>query len=162
MTMTYTELKTNIADIVENSFTTEQLNLFIQQTEQKIYGAVQFPALRKNVEGSTTTGNKYLQTPSDILYVYSLAVVSNSDFVYLLNKDVNFIREAYPNPTTTGVPKHYGYFTFCVFHFTLLQGLLLSLLMLQLTFVVPLLHLLKLGQTFHIAMIYSSHLMFQK
>ena len=111
MTMTYTELKTNIADIVENSFTTDQLNLFIQQAEQKIYGAVQFPALRKNVEGSTTTGNKYLQTPSDILYVYSLAVVSNSDFVYLLNKDVNFIREAYPNPATTGVPKHYGYFS---------------------------------------------------
>jgi hypothetical protein len=109
--MTYTQLKTNIEDVVENSFTTDQLNLFIQQAEQKIYNSVDFPALRKNVEGTTTSSNKYLTVPTDILYVYSLAIISNSEYIYLLHKDVNFIREAYPNQSTTGIPKHYSYFS---------------------------------------------------
>jgi len=111
MTMTYTQLKTNIEDIVENSFTTDQLNLFIQQAEQKIYNAVQFPALRKNVTGTITSGVKYLTVPTDFLYVYSLSVIdSSSNYIFLLNKDVNFIREAYPVAATTGVPKHYALF----------------------------------------------------
>ena len=113
MTMTYTELKTNIADICENSFTDAQLALFTEQSEQKIYSAVQFPALRKNVTGRTQANNQYLTVPlSDFLYTYSLAVIdSNGSFTYLLNKDVNFIREAYPIPATTGLPKHYAYFS---------------------------------------------------
>ena len=113
MTMTYTELKTNIADVCENSFTDAQLALFTEQAEQKIYSAVQFPALRKNVTGRTQASNQYLTVPiSDFLYTYSLAVIdSNGSFTYLLNKDVNFIREAYPIPTTTGLPKHYAYFS---------------------------------------------------
>ena len=113
MTMTYTELKTNIADICENSFTDAQLALFTEQAEQKIYNAVQIPALRKNVTGRTQAGNQYLTVPvSDFLYTYSLAVIdSNGSFTYLLNKDVNFIREAYPIPATTGLPKHYAYFS---------------------------------------------------
>jgi len=97
--------------VVENSFTTDQLNLFIQQAEQKIYNIVQFPALRKNVTGTITSGVKYLTVPTDFLYVYSLSIVdSSSNYIFLLNKDVNFIREAYPVAATTGVPKHYALF----------------------------------------------------
>jgi len=111
--MNYTELKTNIEDICENSFTDAQLAMFTQQAEQKIYNAVQIPALRKNVTGRTQASNQYLTVPvTDFLYTYSLAVIdSNGSFTYLINKDVNFIREAYPIVTTTGVPKHYAYFS---------------------------------------------------
>ena len=109
--MNYTELKTNIEDICENSFTDDQLAMFTQQAEQKIYNTVQIPALRRNVTGNVTSGNKYMSTPSDFLYSYSLAVVDGSgNYTYLLNKDVNFIREAYPDPSSTGLPKHYAYF----------------------------------------------------
>lgn len=109
--MNYTELKANIADICENTFTDDQYALFTKQAEQRIYNTVQIANLRKNVTGTLTAGNKYLQCPIDFLSVYSLAVVKpDGDYVYLLNKDVNFIREAYPNPNTTGVPKHYAIF----------------------------------------------------
>jgi len=109
--MNYTELKTNIEDICENSFTDDQLAMFTQQAEQKIYISVQIPALRKNVTGTLTASNKYLSTPSDFLWSYSLAVVDASGvYHFLLNKDVNFMREAYPTPTDTGLPKHYAYF----------------------------------------------------
>jgi len=109
--MNYTELKTNIEDICENSFTEDQLAMFTQQAEQKIYNTVQIPALRRNVTGTLTASNKYLSSPSDFLYSYSLAVVDNDGvYHYLLNKDVNFMREAYPNPTSEGLPKHYAFF----------------------------------------------------
>jgi len=109
--MDYTELKTNIQDICENSFTDDQLAMFTQQAEQKIYSTVQLPALRKNVTGALTADNKYLSVPSDYLYTYSLAVVDGAgDYVYLLDKDVNFIREAYPSASSTGLPKHYANF----------------------------------------------------
>jgi len=109
--MNYTELKTNIEDICENSFTEDQLAMFTQQAEQKIYNTVQIPALRRNVTGNVSADNKYLSTPSDFLYSYSLAVIDGSgNYTYLLNKDVNFIREAYPGPSATGLPKHYAYF----------------------------------------------------
>jgi hypothetical protein len=89
----------------------EQVDTFIQQAEQRIYNAVQFPAIRKNVTGATVTSNKYLSAPSDFLAVYSMAVVkANGDYEYLLNKDVNFIREAYPNPNSTGTPRYYALF----------------------------------------------------
>ena len=108
--MNYTELKTNIEDICENSFTDDQLAMFTQQAEQKIYNSVQIPALRKNVTGTLSINNKYLSTPSDFLWSYSLAVVDGSgNYHFLLNKDVNFMREAYPSPTSTGLPKHYAY-----------------------------------------------------
>jgi len=111
--MDYTELKTNIEDICENSFTDAQLAMFTQQAEQKIYSSVQIPALRKNVTGRTQANNQYLTVPvTDFLYTYSLAVIdSNGSFTYLINKDVNFIREAYPIVTSTGLPKHYAYFS---------------------------------------------------
>ena len=109
--MDYTELKTNIADICENTFTNDEYALFVKQAEQRIYNTVQLANLRKNVVGITATGNKYLSAPDDLLSVYSLAVIkANGDYEYLLNKDVNFIRQAYPNPTTTGTPKHYAIF----------------------------------------------------
>jgi len=106
----YTELKTNIQDICENTFTDDQLAMFTQQAEQKIYSTVDLPAQRFNDTGVLTASNKYLAAPSDWLYVYSLAVISGGDYFYLLNKDVNFIREAYPDPTDTGRPQHYAFF----------------------------------------------------
>jgi hypothetical protein len=109
--MNYTELKTNIEDICETSFTDAQLAMFTEQAEQKIYNTVQIPALRRNVTSSFTSGNQYLATPSDFLYVYSVAVEDGSgNYNFLLNKDVNFIREAYPNASSTGLPKHYANF----------------------------------------------------
>ena len=113
--MNYTELQANIQDICETTFTDDQLKQFTQQAEQKIYNTVQFPALRKNQTGVLTSGVKYVAVPSDFLYSYSLAIISSSEYIYLLNKDVNFIREAYPNASTTGIPKHYAYFTDTVF-----------------------------------------------
>lgn len=108
--MNYTELKTNIQDICEQTFTDAQLAMFTEQAEQKIYATVELPALRKNQTGTMTSGNKYLTMPTGMLYVYSLAVITAGSYSYLLNKDVNFIREAYPDPSSTGVPKHYAIF----------------------------------------------------
>lgn len=108
--MNYTELKTNINSICEQTFADAELALFTEQAEQKIYSAVQLPALRKNQTGTLTIGNKYLTMPSGFLYAYSVAIISGSDYIYLLDKDSNFMREAYPNPATTGTPVHYAIF----------------------------------------------------
>ena len=109
--MNYSELTTNIEDICEQTFTAGQLAMFTQQAEQKIYTTVDLPAFRKNQTGSLTLNNKYLTMPTGMLYVYSLAVIdADGDYYYLLNKDANFIREAYPGPTDTGQPKHYAVF----------------------------------------------------
>ena len=100
--MNYTELKVNIEDICEQSFTDDQMAMFTQQAEQGIYNSVQIPALRKNQTGNLTIANKYLIYPTDFLYPFSLAVIDAAgDYTYLLNKDVNFVREAYPNPAST-------------------------------------------------------------
>ena len=113
--MNYTELVTAIEDYTENTFPTADVNRFIEQAEQNIYNSVQLPALRKNVTGVTSPSNKYLSCPPDFLSPFSLAVIENygtdlETYTYLLNKDVNFIREAYPNPTDTGVPLYYCLF----------------------------------------------------
>jgi len=110
--MNYAELKINIADICENEFTEEQYAMFTQQAEQKIYNTVQLANLRKNVTGTLTANNKYLAAPNDFLSVYSLAIypAAGGNYEFLLDKDVNFIRQAYPNPATTGKPKHYAIF----------------------------------------------------
>ena len=109
--MTYTELCNNIADICENTFTASEYALFAQQAEQRIYNTVQLANLRKNQTGTINANNKYLSAPNDFLSTYSLAVIDASgNYSYPLNKDVNFIREAYPNPTATGLPKHYAIF----------------------------------------------------
>ena len=109
--MNYTQLVDAVSDYTENTFTTTEMNTFIQQAEQRIYNSVQFPSLRRNVTGIMTTNNKYLQCPADFLAVYALAVINASgEYEYLLNKDVNFIRQAYPQPTDTGIPKYYALF----------------------------------------------------
>jgi len=109
----YTDLKTNIESICENDFTDAQMSMFTQQAEQKLYNTIQIPALRKNVTGTLTAGNQYLQVPSDFLYCHSLAVVTSAgDYQFLIDKDVNFIREAYPvnSVAARGLPKHYANF----------------------------------------------------
>jgi len=109
--MNYAELCTNIADICENTFTADEYAMFTKQAEQRIYNTVQLANLRKNVTGALSISNKYLACPDDFLSTYSLAVIDASgNYSYPLNKDVNFIREAYPNPTATGLPKHYAIF----------------------------------------------------
>jgi hypothetical protein len=125
--MTYNELFETIKGFTENDFpntqygdptavstnftSKEQVDTFIQQAEQRIYNSVQFPSIRKNVTGPTTPNNKYLSGPSDFLAVYSMAVIDgDGNYEYLLNKDVNFIRAAYPSPTSTGIPQYYALF----------------------------------------------------
>lgn len=110
--MNYAELTAQIKNICENEFDATTLAMFTQQAEQKIYNTVQIANLRKNVNGSLTASNKYLQCPTDFLSVYSLAIypAAGGNYLYLINKDVNFIRDAYPNPTATGKPKHYAIF----------------------------------------------------
>jgi len=112
--MNYTQLKQLIQDYTQNYETTfvADIPTFIQQAEQRIYNTVQFPSLRKNMTGNITIQNKYLSAPNDFLAVYSLAIypVGGGDYIYLLNKDVNYMREAYPNPTSYGTPKYYALF----------------------------------------------------
>jgi hypothetical protein len=121
--MTYTELAAAIQSYTENTFpdtylydngvvsSSTQINTFITQAEQRIFNSVQFPSLRRNVTGFASRNNKYLACPADFLAVYSLAVIDASgNYEYLLNKDVNFIRQAYPQPTDTAIPKYYALF----------------------------------------------------
>ena len=110
--MNYAQLVTAVSDYCENSFPTTDMDTFIRQAEQRIYNTAQPANLRKNVTGTITATNKYLSAPDDFLSVYSIAAypVAGGDYIYLLNKDVNFIREAYPNPSSTGKPKHYAIF----------------------------------------------------
>jgi len=118
--MNYTALVAAIEAYSENYDTgtggfVENIPVFVQQAEQRIYNTVQLPSLRKNVTGVLTVSNKYLSAPTDYLATYSLAVVENAGtatetYTYLLNKDVNFIREAYPTPADTGVPQYYALF----------------------------------------------------
>ena len=111
--MNYTELKTNIEDICEQSFTDAQLAMFTEQAEQTIFSTVDLPALRTNQTGTVTASNQYLTMPTGMLYVYSLAVIdpTSAEYHFLLNKDPSFIREAYPVAATQGRPQHYGIFS---------------------------------------------------
>ena len=109
--MNYTELKTAVEDYTENSFSATDFATMTELAEQKIYNTVQLPALRKNVTGTLTANNKYLQCPADFLSVFSMAVIlADGSYEYLLDKDVNFIRQAYPTPTSTGTPRYYAIF----------------------------------------------------
>jgi hypothetical protein len=111
--MTYTELVAQIQDYTENTFTTTDINTFITQAEQRIYNTVQLPALRKNVTGSLSSGNKYLAMPTDWLATFSLAVINtDNEYLYLLNKDVNFIRQSFPDTDSAfyGEPQYYAVF----------------------------------------------------
>lgn len=122
--MNYSQLVADIKAYTENDFpdalasdgttiitSANQIAQFVQQAELRIYNSVQFPTLRKNVTGTTTASNKYLSCPDDFLAPYSMAVVDGTGaYTYMLNKDVNYIREAYPTPTSTGLPKYYALF----------------------------------------------------
>ena len=115
--MTYTELVAAIQSYTENyeQEFTSYIPTFIRQTETRVYNTVQIPALRANKTGVLTSGNKYLSAPGDFLAVYSMAVIENygqatEAYHYLLNKDVNYIREAYPTPADTGLPLYYAIF----------------------------------------------------
>ena len=111
--MNYTALSNAIQAYTENTEADFVANIpvFVTQAEQRIFNSVQFPSLRQNVTGVTTTNNKYLQCPTAFLAVYSLAIINASgEYEYLLNKDVNFIRQAYPQPTDTGIPRYYALF----------------------------------------------------
>jgi hypothetical protein len=121
--MNYNELFSQIQSYTENQFpdfylannstinVTTQINTFIQQAEERIYNTVQIPSLRKNVTGVCTTGNPYLSCPDNYLSTYSMAVINtDGSYEYLLNKDVNYIRQAYPSPTATGTPRYYALF----------------------------------------------------
>ena len=111
--MNYTQLVNEIESYTENQFQTDDINTFIQQAEQRIYNAVQLPALRKNVTGTATTGNKYLAMPSDWLATFSLAVINaDNEYLYLLNKDVNFIRQSFPDTDSAfyAEPQYYAVF----------------------------------------------------
>lgn len=121
--MTYDELVDALSATVENTFpatesarggwvaSKDQVDMLIRQAEQRIFNTVQFPSLRKNVIGNLVTGNQYLELPGDFLAAYSVAVIdAQGAYSYLLNKDVSFIREAYPSPAGTGVPRFYALF----------------------------------------------------
>ena len=122
--MNYYQLLTAIQDYTENQFPetylangatvspTQQINRFIEQAELRIYNTVQIPSLRKNVTGTLSANNQYLSAPNDYLSTYSLAVIDpvTGAYEYLLNKDVNFIREAYPPPNAVGKPRYYAIF----------------------------------------------------
>ena len=121
--MNYSELVTAIQSYTENQFplvtladgttvsATTQINRIIEQAEQRIYNSVQFPSLRKNQTGLVSTSTPYLSAPTDFLATYSFAVINtDGSYTYLLNKDVNFLREAYPSPSSTGLPKYYALF----------------------------------------------------
>lgn len=109
--MNYNQLVNEITSYTENQFTTDDMNTFIQQAEQRVYNTVQLPALRKNVVGNATANNRYLTVPSDWLATYSMAVISSDgNYSYLLNKDVSFIRGSFPSATDTGTPEYYALF----------------------------------------------------
>lgn len=109
--MNYAELKDAVRDTIEVDIPDSVLDSLTRQAEQTLYNSVQLPAMRKNVTAAMTANNKYLGTPADFLFIYSLAVVDgDGEYQYLLNKDVNFIREAYPDPSSAGVPKYYAIF----------------------------------------------------
>jgi hypothetical protein len=113
MSLNYAQLVVQIQDYTENTFTTTDINNFIRQAEQRIYNTVQLPALRRNVTGSLSIGNKYLAMPTDWLSTFSLAVINSAnEYNYLLNKDVNFIRQSFPDTDTDfyGQPQYYAVF----------------------------------------------------
>jgi hypothetical protein len=111
--MNYVQLYQAIQDYAETTETLFVANIptFVQEAEERIYNSVQIPALRKNVTGTLTASNKYLSLPNDWLSTYSLAIIkADGTYEYLLNKDVNYIRQAFPSPTDTGTPTHYALF----------------------------------------------------
>ena len=112
MSFTLTTLKQSIQDWTQNSETTfvNELDFIIKNAEERIFKVVDLDYFRKNVTGGLTTGNKFLQKPSDYLASFSLSYIKDNANIFLLQKDVNFIQEFTPNPSTTGSPRYYSSF----------------------------------------------------
>lgn len=110
--MNYAELVAEVESYTQNTYDVNDMNTFIRQAEQRIYNAAQLANLRRNVTSALTANYKYLAPPTDFLSMYSIAIIdpTTGEYTYPLNKDVNFIREAYPRPTSVGKPKHYAIF----------------------------------------------------
>ncbi len=110
--MNYAELVAEVESYTQNTYDVNDMNTFIRQAEQRVYNAAQLANLRRNVTSSLTANYKYLAPPTDFLSMYSIAIIdpTTGEYTYPLNKDVNFIREAYPRPTSVGKPKHYAIF----------------------------------------------------
>ena len=110
--MNYVTLYQTIQNYAENteSLFVASIPTFVQQAEERIFNMIQFPSLRKNVTGNLTPSNQYLSAPTDFLATYSLAINTSNGYEYLINKDVNFIRQAYPKATDTGTPQYYALF----------------------------------------------------
>lgn len=109
--MNYSELVTAVQDYLENEFSTTDMNTLIRQAERRIYTEAQFANLRKSATGALSMGVAYLNAPADFIAPHSFAVVAvGGAYSFLLDKDVEFIREAYPNPNTTGTPRYYAIF----------------------------------------------------
>jgi len=135
--MNYTELTAAICDYTQNFDTdfTDNIPVFVEQAEQRIYNTVQFPSIRKNQYSAITANNKYVSLPNDFLAVYSLALITGATganldtgtYEYLLNKDANFIRQAYPTPNSTGEPKYYALFGPTILNATITNELSLIL-----------------------------------
>jgi len=112
MSFTLTTLKQSVQDWTENDETTfvNELDFFIKNAEERIFKTVDLDYFRKNVEGTATSGNKFLQKPTDYMATFSLSVISSGSNIFLLQKDVNFVQEYEPDPTVTGTPKYYAQF----------------------------------------------------
>jgi hypothetical protein len=110
--MNYAELVAEVESYTQNTYDVNDMNTFIRQAEQRIYNAAQLANLRRNVTSSLTANYKYIAPPADFMSLYSFAIIdpTTGEYTYPLNKDVNFIREAYPRPTSVGKPKHYAIF----------------------------------------------------
>ena len=107
--LTYAELVTAVSDYTQNTFDTTDMNTMIQQAEQRIYNSVSLANLRKTSSTALTPSVNTFNAPTDLLSVYSFAVINASgDYIYLLNKDPAFMQESFPNPATTGTPKYYA------------------------------------------------------
>lgn len=110
--MNYTQLSDSIQDYCQSTETSFVANIpnFVQLAEERIYNSVQLPAIRKNSTASASIGNQYMSLPTDWLSTFSLASIDpvSSDYAYLINKDVNFIRECYPGSSTQGRPLYYA------------------------------------------------------
>ena len=112
MSFTLATLKTAIQDYADNSETSFVTNLpnFIKAAEEKIFKGVDLDIFRKNVTSAFTSSDQFLTVPTDYLASFSLQITTSGSEGFLLQKDVNYLREYTPLSTTTGVPKYYARF----------------------------------------------------
>jgi len=112
MSFTYAQLKTAIQDYTDNAETTfvNHLNDFIKASEEKLLKSVDLDYFRKNVTSTLTSSDQFLTVPTDYLASFSLQITTSGSESFLLQKDVNYLREYTPAASTTGLPKYYARF----------------------------------------------------